>query len=174
MKKTLWTLTSLSATALLFLGAGCSKQTTTDPAVTNTTPTNTSETNDAVTITDTAVKLDEPFDLKINQVGLVSDTVEVQLAGVANDSRCPVDAQCITAGNVTVELNVAVNGENESTAVTGSGNADLPAIVTVLGYQITLLGVTPQPKTGETIAPTDYVVTLKVNATGTVTTTPVQ
>lgn len=164
MKKSLWPLASLSLSTLLFLGAGCANQTTSTPVTNSTTPTNT---NDTVVATDGAVKLDETFDLSLNETALVSDTVEVQLAGISNDSRCPADAQCITAGNVTVELNVAVNGESESTAVTGSGNADLPATVTVLGYQVAMLGVTPQPKSGETIAPADYVVTFKVNSAGT-------
>lgn len=167
MKKSLWSLASLSVSTLLLLGAGCTNQTTNTPVTNTTTTSNTANANDTVVATDDAVKLDKTFDLSLNETALVSDAVEVQLAGISNDSRCPADAQCITAGNVTVELNVAVNGESESTAVTGSGNADLPTTVTVLGYQIAMLGVTPQPKSGETITLTDYVVTFKVNSAGT-------
>ncbi len=60
---------------------------------------------------------------------------------VVNDSRCPANAQCITAGSITVRLSMgAVGGTLKDLDVTVSAGA---AFVDADGYRVTVLGAEP-------------------------------
>ncbi|MDO8741956.1 MAG: hypothetical protein Q7J45_00255 [bacterium] len=75
---------------------------------------------------------------------------------VLEDSRCPIDVQCIQAGTVRIEVRL----------VSGLGTAQqefkLGQAVTTEAEEITLTSVTPSPKAGVKIAESDYVFTFKV------------
>lgn len=75
---------------------------------------------------------------------------------VKEDSRCPVDVQCIQAG--TVRLTVDVTAKNVySQHVLKMGEA-----LTIAGKRITLTEVTPAPRAGNRIADGEYRFTFEI------------
>lgn len=102
------------------------------------------------------IKLNAVFELKLNEKALISHTnILLELTEI-NDSRCPVDVQCIWAGNARVKLNV--KGLETSDAVlsfcigqcdNGYHEADTLAIrYQNQAYTIILSEVNPYPGKG--------------------------
>ncbi len=79
---------------------------------------------------------------------------------IAEDNRCPKDAQCIQAGTVRVGAVVIPRGGVEADAQPVMFQLGVP--MTVGLDQIMLIDVTPAPSAGKTIAPTEYVFTFSV------------
>jgi len=136
--------------------APAASPTATAPAPTETPePTTTPETS----ATRLPHPLDTPFSLHVGQSERVGD-LEITLAGITEDSRCPPDVQCVWQGQVGVQLEVtAAGGEMEPLTLTSvmSPTIALPA------HQITLVSVEPGPaEAGSSIPPAEYVVTLQV------------
>ncbi len=85
----------------------------------------------------------------------------VTFRAVLEDSRCPVNAYCVWAGNARLELSVA-RGDSAVRVVL---NTLLdPTAVTVDAHELRLLSLSPQPYAGRTIPPDRYVATLRVIA----------
>jgi hypothetical protein len=106
-----------------------------------------------------AARLDQPFTLSPGAAAVVEgENLQVGFDQVLSDSRCPVGAQCIVAGEATVRvwLVKAPRGrENvELKTTTAASQATYDA------YRISLVTVTPSPEVGQTIRPSDYAVTL--------------
>ncbi len=93
---------------------------------------------------------DNVVDAFLNKPSAVGNIVITPLE-VIEDSRCPIDVVCIQAGTVRVRTRI-VNVGNPSEQVFALGK-DLH-----IGIQtITLLDVSPAPKSTEQIQPADYV-----------------
>jgi hypothetical protein len=69
---------------------------------------------------------------------------------VTEDSRCPVEVQCVWAGRVVITARIDGAGWRETVPLT-LGTADA-----LHGTTITLISVTPAKKAGQAIAPADY------------------
>ncbi len=69
---------------------------------------------------------------------------------VVNDSRCPIDVQCIQAGTVTVRALIEVGTNSETVTLT------LNKATTFVGKRITLVSATPAKSSKQVILPTDY------------------
>lgn len=110
-----------------------------------------------------APKRGEPLELKVNAASRLSDeNLSVRLEGVTQDSRCPVDVQCVWAGDAAVELTLEKPPAAADTRILHTSDrfgrqADYEGLV------IRLLDLKPQPREGKTIAPEDYRVTLVVD-----------
>lgn len=102
--------------------------------------------------------LDEPFVLEPGETVVVEGTaLEVTFREVSEDSRCPVDATCVWAGNAGIAVETALDGVERAfrlnTTVhpsTGPRSADLD------GYRLELVGLEPEPRTGRSIPQRDY------------------
>lgn len=104
-----------------------------------------------------AADLDAPIQLAPGQSAVFADAkLEVQFSGIASDSRCPVDATCVWAGEIVVQLAVRSAGKTTQHLVKENESA------TVDGYTVTILQVMPARSSSQRIAPADYRVTLKV------------
>jgi hypothetical protein len=106
----------------------------------------------------------QQFPLRVGETAGVVTSQAIDLVrfnGVIQDSRCPVDVQCITAGSATVLLSVqtALNVHDVSMEVPPDGTVD----VVVDELTVTALGVRPNAQQGVTIDPLDYVVGLRVS-----------
>jgi hypothetical protein len=97
--------------------------------------------------------------LEVGEERSIPGTVlRIELLGVAEDSRCPVDVTCVWEGDAAVELGLTA----------GSGPTHLHVLHTALepkavdfnGVRVTLIGVAPEPREGEPIPADPYVVTL--------------
>ena len=101
-----------------------------------------------------------PFDLRAGATAALPDGLTIKFETVRSDSRCPMDAVCVWAGEAIVALSVAKatgGPEARELSTTPGGSA-----ITYAGYTISLTGLTPYPRASQAIRPGDYVATLVV------------
>jgi hypothetical protein len=104
--------------------------------------------------------------LRVGQATFV-ENIEISFAGVLEDSRCPVDVACVWAGNGQVALGVGPprgsQGPTERVLLnTTQGEQSGES----WGLRVTLVDLTPAPRSTQSIPPEDYLVRLKVEALG--------
>ncbi len=105
-------------------------------------------------------RLGEEFELSPNQsVSVAGTELTVGFRRVIGDSRCPIDALCVTEGTAGVELEV-FGTKGPSPIVV---NTPLPRAWTDGVYQLDVLDLRPQPTVGRPIGPDEYRVRLVVN-----------
>jgi len=79
---------------------------------------------------------------------------EVRFDGVPHDSRCPVDVQCITAGNAVARLRLACAGGDAQTVELNTTVG--PKEATHAGYTVRLVTLRPEQTSGLRITPGEY------------------
>ena len=97
--------------------------------------------------------------LKYNQKAIVNSELTIHFEGVAGDSRCPMDANCVWAGDGEINLNLSK--ENESKDISLHTTLD-PKLYDFAGYRIELKTLNPYPKSTEIIKQEDYNVELMI------------
>ncbi len=115
------------------------------------------------------VSAGQQFGLRVGETAGVVTSQAIDLVrfnGVEQDSRCPADVQCVTAGSATVLLSVqtALNVHDISMAVPPEGSVAQE----VDELTVTAVGVRPHALEGVTIPPLDYIVGLTVTETGSI------
>lgn len=107
------------------------------------------------------VTFGQPFDLKAGHSASLDKSVTLTFDRVTSDSRCPINAVCLVAGEAVVVLKLSQRAGTPVDRELRTG--DPPKSETsYLSYSISLAGLTPFPFAGQTIRPEDYVATLKV------------
>ena len=104
--------------------------------------------------------LGQPFDLKAGTSAVLGDGLRLTFERVRADSRCPLDALCIQAGEAVVVLMLAQSAaqvEQELRTTPGLSEASY------LSYVIKLLALAPYPRSTQQIRPEEYVATLTVD-----------
>lgn len=98
-------------------------------------------------------------------VRMAGTTTDIKVAQVL-DSRCPINARCITAGAVTVNFEAKNDDKTELVTVELPAYPDKSALKTFSiggqSYQLTLREVLPYPEAGKTIQLDDYTVEFSV------------
>jgi hypothetical protein len=110
------------------------------------------------------VKLNENFKLRLGLFAAFNDggrDIAVRFESLNDDSRCPLGVQCGWEGDAAINVtlmanNVSYTGELHTSAAVG------PQVITLEGYDIRLVELTPYPVATRTIDPGEYVATLKV------------
>ncbi len=82
--------------------------------------------------------------------------VAITPLAIVEDSRCPIDVQCIQAGTVRVRATLS------SGLGTGSQVFTLNTPITTETETVTLFAVTPEKESGKTVSPSDYRFIFKV------------
>ena len=102
------------------------------------------------------------FDISTNQtLSIQPQGIMIQLVNVT-DSRCPSDVTCIWAGQVSVDLALQMNENNNLlTLVSSAGNSSAKSFS---NYVVHLVKVDPYPTSTKHLQLSDYVITLKVTA----------
>lgn len=105
-------------------------------------------------------QLGEKFELIVGETALVDgENLKIKFLSVQEDSRCPMNAYCIWAGNATVGLGLQKVLSKEEIVL----NTYLePKQVQYLEYEIELTWLAPYPPDRETIPQEDYIATLVV------------
>lgn len=101
-----------------------------------------------------------PFDLKAGAVSALPDGARLRFERVQSDSRCPMDALCVWAGDATISVTLnPARGATESremhTQPTGSQ-------ISYANYTITLTALAPYPRSSQEIRAVDYIATFVV------------
>jgi len=109
------------------------------------------------------------FDRNFELSGGASVRVEgtdllVRLESVPNDSRCPVDVQCITEGDATVALRLEGGGAAGRTAELHT--LDEPKEATQGAYVVALVALAPRPVSNRPTPLREYKATLRVRRSG--------
>lgn len=103
----------------------------------------------------------QPFDLRVGDSVLTTDDLRIRFDTVRSDSRCPMDALCVRAGEAVIALTVGRTGE----VPVGRELDTTPArsSTTYLNFTITLSSLQPYPQSGRQIQPGDYIGTFIVD-----------
>lgn len=110
------------------------------------------------------VHLGVPTTFKPGQ-GLEVGALTLAFAGVASDSRCPVDAVCVWEGDATVQFTIGFTNREIMAPVrllelhTGSTG---PRVASGYGNRVFLITLEPEPRAGVAIKPEDYRATVEV------------
>jgi hypothetical protein len=92
---------------------------------------------------------------------VLADGLRLTFDRVRSDSRCPLDALCIQAGEAIVVLTLSRSaaGQVEQELRTTPAFSE----ATYLSYVIKLVALAPYPRSTQQIRPADYVATLTVD-----------
>jgi len=104
-----------------------------------------------------SVKLDEFFELKMNQsVVILDNDLKLTFTGVPEESRCPRFTNCIQEGQVRVTLEAVHAGKSKLIEFTRTPSETSNSTVALEKFKIQLYDVTPFPESGKKINLTDY------------------
>ncbi len=104
--------------------------------------------------------LGRPFEVRPATSAILQDGLKITFNGVRSDSRCPMDALCVWAGDaiVVVSLSEGSAGHVERELHTQSSGSE----TLYRAYSIKLVALAPYPRSDRQIRPEDYVATLTV------------
>jgi hypothetical protein len=107
------------------------------------------------------VALDQQFVLRSGELASIAGTaVRVQFVGVINDSRCPLNAICIVAGDASIAIAVVDDqGSNRYELHTDPNRKS----ATHRELRIELMDLQPYPDTNRPTDPAGYRVTLRAS-----------
>jgi len=106
------------------------------------------------------------FNIKVGRVEtLDGGGLRVRLARVASDSRCPVDVNCVWAGNAEVVFEVGARGwrGRQTLRLNTNASPERPGEGRYGRYTLKLVGLTPQPRSKRKIPAGRYTATLLVS-----------
>ena len=111
--------------------------------------------------TEPAVAPGQPFQLKPQKSAIVGGGLVITFDAVLSDSRCPINATCVTAGEARVAMTASTRSNGRAQLQWSTHGA--ASAVTFGGFIIRLTELQPYPFAGHPTAPGDYVVTLIVD-----------
>jgi hypothetical protein len=108
------------------------------------------------------VQANQPFELAVGDTAVVNDSLRIRFDAVRSDSRCPMDALCVRAGEAVVGVTLSMPGE----APAGRDLDTVPprSQATYSRFTISLSQLQPYPRSDREIHPRDYVATFIVQA----------
>ena len=106
------------------------------------------------------VPKNEPFDLRVGESALTTDDIRVRFDAVRSDSRCPMDAICVRAGEAVIALTLSKAGEVPVGRELDTTRAR--SSITFLNFLITLSQLQPYPRSDRQIQSGEYVGTFVV------------
>lgn len=110
----------------------------------------------------TSVRFATPFELPVGKSVVLPDGLRIKFDRVSADSRCPLDAVCITAGDAAVVLLVS---QTSGTPVPVELHTVPNASQTVFAnHRIALTALLPHPRANQQTPANQYVATLTVDA----------
>lgn len=106
-----------------------------------------------------------PFTLGIGQQAIFrNNELILQVADVAEDSRCPTGVTCVWQGQVRVIVSLTSQDQDDDQfeLIYQEGASEEINSRTFDGFKIEITKVLPAPKEGESIEKSDYRITMKV------------
>ena len=105
--------------------------------------------------------LGERFSLRSGESARIrGERATIVFERIVSDSRCAVDVQCIRAGEARAAFRLETGGAAE---ISFELDTDRERTREVGGYRVTLIGVSPTPRSTVRVAPGDYRVELTVS-----------
>jgi hypothetical protein len=114
-----------------------------------------------------AARVGREFKLKAGRsVTFEGKDLRLRFASVASDSRCPVNVNCVWAGNAEVLIEAGAKGgrgRKKTLRLNTNAGPERPGEGKYGHYTVKLLGLSPQPREGRKIAAGQYTATLLVS-----------
>jgi len=85
--------------------------------------------------------------------------IKITFVALVEDSRCPVDVDCIWAGNAKITVRVTKNGRSKVLELNTMGRESPPEFG---GYKFRLMGLTPKPASNIRINRNGYRASIEV------------
>ena len=106
------------------------------------------------------VPLGEPFELRIGESAVLPGDLKVTFNRVVFDSRCPIDAVCVAAGEARLALRLSVGSDApvERDVRVDSTDPEVP----FSSYTIRALRLMPYPRSDRAPRPEEFVATFRV------------
>ena len=103
------------------------------------------------------VQLGKPFELRIGESAVLPGDLKISFSRVVSDSRCPVDVNCVAAGEARLALRLSVGADApvEREVRVDSGGVEL----SFSSYSIRALALLPYPRSDRTPRPEEFVAT---------------
>ena len=101
-----------------------------------------------------------PFELKVGATATLDDGLRIRFDSVRSDSRCPLDALCVRAGEAIIAVSMATskgNLESREMRTDAAGSR-----IEYAAHTIELTALAPFPRAAQQIEPRDYVATFVV------------
>ena len=107
------------------------------------------------------VRTGRPFDLRVGDSALTTDDLRIRFDTVRSDSRCPIDAFCVRAGEAVIAITLSWRGE----VAIGRELETVPSRseVTHSRFTVTLAELQPYPRSDRQTQPNDYIATFVVS-----------
>ena len=116
-------------------------------------------TQESTLVTD--AELSQDFTLNVGERKRIgTEGLSVKFNGVMEDSRCPIGAVCVWQGNGAISLEFQKSGMSPLTAILHTTLN--PKDTTYAGYEIRFKRLSPYPKLGIQILPSEYKATLNI------------
>ena len=131
----------LMAAGLIAMLAACSSSTSTDVS-----------SNPQTSQTTSQQELGRAFAMKIGESIALND-LRITFRSVEADSRCPIDAVCVWAGDGAVALKIEQSGKS---AVASLHTTLEPKKTEWSGYTISLVSLSPARRAAESVKSEDY------------------
>jgi len=110
-----------------------------------------------------SVALGTEFSLAMSEtVGVQNEGLAVTLTGVPEETRCPIDAICVSAGNAAVIVRLNKTGQAASDLRLNTNPANGPTGASAHGYTVRLTELQPYPSASMPRPPSAYVARLVV------------
>lgn len=104
----------------------------------------------------------QPFDVRAGATVELPDGIRLRFDSVLSDSRCPIDAVCVRAGEAVVAITLSKAGTVAAEFDVQTDPPDRRSAV-YSGHSITLTALQPFPRSDRQVQPSDYVATFVVN-----------
>lgn len=108
------------------------------------------------------VPLGQSFELRAGSSAIVEGGLTIAFNGVKSDSRCPMDALCVWAGDAIVTVSLAQSGGDPAERELHTASARSEA--SYRSYWVKLVALAPYPRSDRQIRQPDYAATLAVTA----------
>lgn len=107
------------------------------------------------------INMNKEFTLSAKQKGyLKTGKITIEFISVLEDSRCPVDVDCVWAGSAKIQIKVS---KGKAAAEIFELNTNLePQFIKFQGYKIELTGLTPVPKSDVDMKSVKYTASFKI------------
>ena len=106
------------------------------------------------------MSLGQPFDLRAGESAVVPGGLRVTFLRVVSDSRCPIDAICVWAGEAVLALKLS-RGTDAPVEREVRADSSSPEI-SHLDYTIRAVAIAPYPRSDRKIPLEDFVATFTV------------
>lgn len=107
-----------------------------------------------------AARVGETIKVQVNtEKRAPKSRLSIRFVEMVEDSRCPVDTNCVWAGDATIKVRVRRNGRSSDLTLNINGQNNTAKFN---GYSIKFVGLTPVPRSNIRINRNGYVATFAI------------